>query len=241
VLLSLLSGVMLLAFGLLRLGFLAHFLSHPVISGFITGSAVLIAVGQLKHLLGVKVRARTSCRPSPAWPTPCRKPSPPLALGGASVLFLWFARKYWPSCWCAQVWAPKRPTWLAKLAPMLVVIVSTAVVSLWGLDRSHGVSVVGAVPQGLPALGLPAWDWGSVQALWLPALLISLVGFVESVSVAQSLALKRQQRIDAQPRAAGPGRGQPGQRRCRVATRSPVALPARSSTLPRARRRRWLV
>ena len=56
VLLSLLSGVMLLAFGLLRLGFLAHFLSHPVISGFITGSAVLIAVGQLKHLLGVKVQ-----------------------------------------------------------------------------------------------------------------------------------------------------------------------------------------
>ena len=53
--LSLMSGVMLLAFGALRLGFLAHFLSHPVISGFITGSAVLIAVGQLQHILGVKV------------------------------------------------------------------------------------------------------------------------------------------------------------------------------------------
>jgi MFS superfamily sulfate permease-like transporter len=53
-LLSLLSGGMLLLFGALRLGFLAHFLSHPVISGFISGSAILIAVGQIKHLLGVK-------------------------------------------------------------------------------------------------------------------------------------------------------------------------------------------
>ena len=65
---------------------------------------------------------------------------------------------------------------------------------VWRSSHPH-MAVVGTVPQGLPALGLPAWDWGSVQALWLPALLISLVGFVESVSVAQSLALKRQQRI----------------------------------------------
>ena len=53
--LALISGVLLLAFGLLRLGFLAYFLSHPVISGFITGSAVLIAIGQLQHILGVRI------------------------------------------------------------------------------------------------------------------------------------------------------------------------------------------
>ena len=54
ILLALLSGVMLLAAGFLRLGFLAWFLSHPVISGFISGSAVLITIGQLKYLLGLQ-------------------------------------------------------------------------------------------------------------------------------------------------------------------------------------------
>ncbi len=206
VLLSLLSGVMLLAFGLLRLGFLAHFLSHPVISGFITGSAVLIAVGQLKHLLGVKVQGENVFQTlsSLAHALPQTKPAV-LALGGASVLFLWFARKYLAKLLVRTGLPAKAADMAAKLAPMLVVIVSTAVVSLCGLDRSHGVPVVGTVPQGLPALGLPAWDWGSVQALWLPALLISLVGFVESVSVAQSLALKRQQRIEPNRELLGLG------------------------------------
>ncbi len=164
VLLSLLSGVMLLAFGLLRLGFLAHFLSHPVISGFITGSAVLIAVGQLKHLLGVKVQGENVFRPSPAWPTPCPEPSPPCwRWVGAAYCSCGSPANTWPSCWCAQACPAKAADMAAKLAPMLVVIVSTAVVSLWGLDRSHGVPVVGTVPQGLPALGLPAWDWGSCR------------------------------------------------------------------------------
>ena len=111
VLLSLLSGVMLLAFGLLRLGFLAHFLSHPVISGFITGSAVLIAVGQLKHLLGVKVQGENVFQTLSAWPRLAPNQARRAGAGGASVLFLWFARKYLASCWCAQVGPPKRLTW----------------------------------------------------------------------------------------------------------------------------------
>jgi SulP family sulfate permease len=78
---------------------------------------------------------------------------------------------------------------------MLAVVVSTAVVSTGQLDRSAGIAVVGNVPQGLPQLSLVLPDAATLGLLWLPALLIALVGFVESVSVAQSLALKRQQRI----------------------------------------------
>lgn len=84
---------------------------------------------------------------------------------------------------------------MTKLAPMAAVIVSIAVVALGRLDISAKVSVVGVVPQGLPHLGLELPGLSTLGQLWLPALLISLVGFVESVSVAQSLALKRQQRI----------------------------------------------
>jgi SulP family sulfate permease len=88
---------------------------------------------------------------------------------------------------------------------MLAVIASTAVVGLLRLDQSAGVSVVGAVPQGLPQLSLPVPSMGTLGQLWLPALLISLVGFVESVSVAQSLALKRQQRIQPNRELLGLG------------------------------------
>lgn len=194
--LSLISGAMLLAFGVMRLGFLAHFLSHPVISGFITGSAVVIAIGQLKHLLGVRVPS------SSTWETlkglVIALPQTNLAtltLGLGSLVFLVVARRYLTG-WLVRMAVPaKVAELLTKLAPMVAVIASISVVALARLDLSAKVSVVGVVPQGLPHLGLALPGLSTLGQLWLPALLISLVGFVESVSVAQSLALKRQQRI----------------------------------------------
>lgn len=196
VVLALLSGVMLLVFGLLRLGFLAHFLSHPVISGFISGSAVLIAIGQLKYLLGVKASGES------AWQTLLalfhalpQTNLVTLALGLGSLLFLLFSRRYLAGILNSIGMPQKTADIAAKVAPMLAVIFSTAIVSVWDLDTHFQVSIVGSVPQGLPALTWPTLSIATVQQLWLPALLISLVGFVESVSVAQSFALKRQQRI----------------------------------------------
>ena len=194
--LSLISGSMLLAFGAMRLGFLAYFLSHPVISGFITGSAVVIAIGQLKYLLGVRVPS------SNTWETlrglgqalPQTNLTT-LALGLGSLIFLVVARRYLTG-WLVRLGVPgKAADLMTKLAPMAAVIVSIAVVAMGRLDLSAKVSVVGVVPQGLPGLRLEMPSFTTLGQLWLPALLISLVGFVESVSVAQSLALKRQQRI----------------------------------------------
>ena len=194
--LSLLSGAMLLAFGALRLGFLAHFLSHPVISGFITGSAVLIAVGQLKHLMGVQAAGNNVFETIHALihAIPQTKPVTFL-LGLGGVIFLWASRRFMATALSKMGVSAKAAELASKLAPMVAVIVSTALVAVFRLDETAGVSVVGAVPQGLPAFGFPMPDWSALGPLWLPALLISLVGFVESVSVAQSLALKREQRI----------------------------------------------
>lgn len=194
--LSLLSGAMLLVFGALRLGFLAHFLSHPVISGFITGSAVLIAVGQLKHILGVKVAGSQVLETlrGLALALPQARPAT-LVIGLASLLFLWLARRYLARCLTRMGLSARVADLLARLAPMLAVIASTALVAAFHLDERAGVSVVGEVPQGLPQLTLSLPGMDTLGKLWLPALLVSLVGFVESVSVAQSLALKRQQRI----------------------------------------------
>lgn len=205
-LLSLLSGGMLLLFGALRLGFLAHFLSHPVISGFISGSAILIAVGQVKHLLGVKAGGTdvldTVAQLVRAVP---HTNGVTLGIGAGSVVFLVLARKYL-AVWLVRAGASaKLAEVAAKLSPMLAVVVSTALVATLRWDQTAGVSIVGAVPQGLPTLALPAMSLSAIGQLWLPALLISLVGFVESVSVAQSLALKRQQRISPNRELLGLG------------------------------------
>ncbi len=196
VLLALLSGLMLFAAGLLRMGFLAYFLSHPVISGFISGSAVLIAVGQLKSLLGVPLPSGSIVDTLAALLASIDRINPVTALiGGAAIAFLLFARRRLAPLLEALGLPSKQAQMMSRLAPMAAVIAATVAVAQTGVERTAGVSVVGAVPSGLPALGLPSLGWSQLNGLWLPALLVSLVGFVESVSVAQSLALKRGQRI----------------------------------------------
>lgn len=204
--LSLISGVMLLAFGALRLGFLAYFLSHPVISGFISGSAVLIAVGQLKHILGVQVTGSDvfDTLSGLALALPQTQPAT-AAIGMGSLLFLLAARRYLAQALMRLGVATSSAELMAKLAPMVAVIASTATVAYFRLDASAGVRVVGAVPQGLPHLSLQLPGLTALGQLWLPALLITLIGFVESVSVAQSLALKRQQRIQPNRELLGLG------------------------------------
>ncbi len=206
ILLALLSGVMLFAAGLLRMGFLAHFLSHPVISGFISGSAILITVGQLKYLIGVPLPSGSILKTLSALPQ--QWPNLNVAatsIGVAAVVFLLFSRLYLGKLLKHLGVPPKAAELVTKLAPMAAVIVSTAVVAHYGLDQSAAVSIVGEVPAGLPALVLPSLDWHAASALVVPAALISLVGFVESVSVAQSLAFKRGQRIDPNRELLGIG------------------------------------
>lgn len=206
ILLALLSGLMLLAAGFLRLGFLAWFLSHPVISGFISGSAVLIAIGQIKYLLGIQFSSSGVLSALKNLALHLHETNTTTAIVGLSaVAFLLFARKYLGSLLKQIGLSAKNSDLITKLAPMVVVIVSTALVAVAGWDTDAHVAIVGKVPGGLPVIGLPAIHWEQVTTLLMPALLISLVGFVESVSVGQSLALKRGQRIDPNRELVGIG------------------------------------
>lgn len=204
-LLAALSGLLLLLMALLRLGFLANFLSHPVISGFISASGLLIALSQFKHILGVKADGQTVSQllPSLAEQIPYVN-FPTLLIGGLSLLFLQLSRTHLKG-WllqlgCTPVWADS----LTKMGPVVTIIVSVVVVTLGDL-ASSGVQVVGAIPEGLPILRLPTLDWQLAVQLLPAALLISLVGFVESVSVAQTLAAKRRERIDPDQELVGLG------------------------------------
>jgi SulP family sulfate permease len=204
--LAMLSGLMLLLFGWLRLGFLAHLLSHPVTSGFISGSALLIIIGQLRHLLGVQAPGDSAWAQLLALAQALGATKPATAaIGLGSLLFLWLVRRHGAAL-LARAGVGRGPAGLAtKLAPMLAVLAGTLAVMLLELDRNAGVAVVGAVPGGLPGMVWPFGDRQSTSALLLPALLIALVGFVESVSVAQSLAQRRRERIDANRELFGLG------------------------------------
>ncbi|MBK8908900.1 MAG: sulfate permease [Rhodospirillales bacterium] len=203
--LALLSGLFLLAMGVLRLGFLANLLSHPVISGFITASGVLIAASQLKHILGVSASGHTL--PEIVSALLAEVDSADLAtlvIGVLSLAFLFWVRSGLKPLMLRFGAGPRLATVLTRAGPVAAVAVSTVAVAALG-PVTAGVDVVGAIPPGLPPLAVPPLD----AELWLDllpaAVLISVIGFVESVSVAQTLAARRRQRIDPDQELLGLG------------------------------------
>lgn len=203
--LAFLSGGFLFLLGMFRLGFLANFLSHPVIAGFITASGILIATSQIKHILGVPAQGHTLPEMLVAtvshlnelnWIT--------LVIGTTATAFLFWVRKglklilnrLGASAFVAEL--------ATKAGPVVAVIGTT--VAVWALSLAdEGVKVVGAVPQSLPPLTMPSFSPDLIQALLVPAILISIIGFVESISVAQTLATKKRQRIDPDQELIGLG------------------------------------
>ena len=193
--LAFLSGLVLVAMSVLRLGFLANFLSHPVISGFITASGILIATSQLKHILGIKAEGDTLPDLLIGLFDGIGGINPfTLVIGVAATGFLFWARKQLKPLLLARGLRPRVADLIAKAGPVAAIVLSILAVVGFGLVE-RGVKIVGDIPAGLPPFALPSFDLGLWQELLLPAVLISLVGFVESVSVAQTLAAKRRQRI----------------------------------------------
>lgn len=194
--LAFLSGGMLLLMGVLRLGFLANFLSHPVISGFISASGLLIALSQLKTIMGVKAEGHNFVDLLLALIHQASSTHLLTFLVGAlATAFLFWVRKGLKPVLLQMGLAPKAADIIAKAGPVAAIAITTALA--WSLDwQVQGMKLVGTVPQGLPPVTAPLWDLTLWQELLVPALLISVVGFVESVSVGQTLAAKRRQRIE---------------------------------------------
>jgi SulP family sulfate permease len=194
--LAAISGLMLLAMGLLRLGFLANFLSRPVISGFITASAIQIAAGQVAPVLGIHVEGETFAELIVSLGRNLGHTNPfTVAIGVASLAFLFWVRQSVKRLLRGFGIGERPADILAKVGPVVAIVATTAAVWGFGL-AAQGVSIVGTVPQGLPRLALPALDPALWMKILVPALLISIVGYVESISVALTLAAKRRQRVD---------------------------------------------
>ena len=191
-----LSGLMLLGMGLLRLGFIANFLSHPVISGFITASGLLIAAGQVPHLLGIKASGHNLVDTLMAIGGALGKVNPvTMAIALPALAFLFWSRSRLKPFLKSRGMAELPANIIARAAPVVAVAATT--LATWGLGLSgQGVAIVGDVPRGLPMPTLPPFDLAMWSQIAVPALLISIVGYVETVSVASTLAAKRRQRID---------------------------------------------
>jgi sulfate permease, SulP family len=197
--LALISGLLLLAMGLLRLGLLVNFLSHPVISGFTSAAALVIAFSQLRHLLGLEMAGGLPFGDT-VWQsvlhlTTANAATACLGLGSIVLLLAWrgpVARLLKAIGVPGGLVGP-----IAKGGPLVVVAGGTLLTGLLHLDGGAGVATVGAIPEGLPALGIPSLDPDLWAELAPAAVLIAIVGFLESVSVARALASKRRQRIDA--------------------------------------------
>lgn len=175
---ALIAGVVLFLSGVFRLGFLAGFLSRPVMSGFTTGAALLIAGGQMQPLLGGPLAAVHL---------------PSAIIGVSSLLSLWAAKQYLAKALSALGVSTRVAETLARLAPVAVLVAATAVVGVLGLVQA-GVKAVGEIPAGIPgiALRVSAEHW---RALLVPGVLVAFMIFLSSQSAAQSLAQKRGERI----------------------------------------------
>jgi SulP family sulfate permease len=186
------SGGILMAMGLLRLG-------------FITASGLLIAASQLKSILGVSASGHTM--PALLWNIGVNLPQTnhvTLVIGVAGLAFLFWVRHGLRPILVTFGLRPRAADLLAKGGPVMAILVSTFVVWNWNLATA-GVSIVGPVPQSLPPLTFPDLSFDLLSALFVPALLISIIGFVESISVAQTLAARKRQRIDPDQELIGLG------------------------------------
>lgn len=193
--LALLSGLILIVMGVLRLGFLANLLSHPVVSGFITASGIIIATSQLKSLLGIKASGEAMPELITTLIENAKDTNPyTLAIGVIATGFLFWVRKGLKPMLVGFGLAARPADLVAKAGPIVAVALSILAVITFDLE-AKGVKVVGDIPQSLPPFTVPLFDAELWQRLAVPALLLSIIGFVESVSVAQTLAAKKRQRI----------------------------------------------
>lgn len=202
--LALASGLVLLGCGLLRLGFLARLLSRPVIAGFVSGSAVLIVFSQLKYLFNAHPAASDALTVLSALFAEGRI-DVSTAIGLAAIAVLAFARSSLAGLLGKVGIKPGAAAFVVRLVPLLVVLLATLAVVSWNLDRQYGVAVVGSIVEGLPAPLLFLPEAGDLKRLAVPIALMALIGMVQNISMAQALAIRRRERIDANAELVGLG------------------------------------
>lgn len=186
---ALIAGAICLAAGFLRFGFIANFISQPILTGYMAGIALTVIGGQLGRLFGIKVQADlffgqvleiVQRLGETQWLT--------LLVGAASIALLFYAKWRWPR------WP----------GPLLLMAATIALVTVFALDE-RGVAVVGSIPAGFPRLSIPSFSVGDFFALLVPSLSIALIAFTDVLVNSTSFAVKNKYRVDADQELIGLG------------------------------------
>ena len=204
--LALLSGLLTLGFGLLRLGFLSQLLSRPVVSGFISGSAVLIIISQLKLLLGIEAAGGNSWQTLRGLLEHLDQTRPVTVLLAVLALVWLLLSRYALVKVCVRAGVSRQRAEMAvRVMPLVVLACATLALVAADLDSRFGVAVVGNVPEGLGSLNFFLPGWQDLRLLLTPALIIAFIGTVQNITMGQALAVKRRQRLDANRELVGLG------------------------------------
>jgi SulP family sulfate permease len=201
--LALASGLILLVFGFLRFGFIAALLSHPVMSGFVSGAAILIILGQFKTLTGIEVTGGTAMQQLHQLASNLdRANMVTLTVGVSTFILLLLARRFAGNLFKSAGVRGLLLDILTKSSPLVMIAIVTLVLVASGFDGD--TATVGAVPTGLPLIALPPMS-SAYSGLVISALLIGVVGFIESVSMARAIGRIRDVPTDADAELRGLG------------------------------------
>jgi SulP family sulfate permease len=194
ILLAFLVGCFQLFLGVFKLGVIVNFLSHPVIVGFTNAAAMIIGLSQLNKIFGVS-KERSESFVNDIWGVIQQVPTdthlPTFLFGAGAILILWGFKKYLP-----------------HIPGVLVAVAGTTIIS-WaiGYEQMMPGSVVGTIPEGLPSMQVPDFNMEMMGTLFTSAIVISLVGFMEAISIAKAMAAKTKDRIDPNQELIGQGLG----------------------------------
>lgn len=203
--LAILSGAFLLMLGILRLGFMANFISHPVVSAFITASAIIIGLSQMSHLLGIEAGGHNFLQLTDSIAASIFDTNfITLILGLLSIAFIIWCRTGLKSLLERAQLHRRLVNTVSRSGPVLVAIIVATITYQFRLDE-QGVELLGVIPQGLPTIAIPTMSTELLSSLWGSAILISIISFVESISVGQTLAARRREHIDLDQELVGLG------------------------------------
>jgi SulP family sulfate permease len=196
-LLAFLVGIFQFALGALKLGFVINFLSHPVVVGFTNAAAIIIGTSQLNKIFGV-VKGDGEHTYEQVWGTVAN------AASNTHMVTLMIALLAFAIMIAVKKYAPKLP------GVLLAVAVTTIIAWLIDFGGSvetggYGGAIVGYIPEGLPPLVIPGFDFSVINQMIVTAITIGLIGFMEAISIAKAMAAKTKQRLDADQELMGQG------------------------------------
>lgn len=192
--LTLLSGLMMLGFGALKLGKLTRILSIPVVQGFSAGTALLIALSQVGGLLSISWRGDNILNWLIAAPAAIAQLSLiPTVYGLLGLMLLWLAGN--AALFAKLRVSSQQAQAISRILPIVVLVVGGLILQ-WGWIQHPSLRTLGTLPETGFALITPNLGLPTLQQLWLPALLIGLAEFLQSITIAQTLAAERREKVD---------------------------------------------